>query len=41
MKDAKIAERAEPIMHIIAFGWAFFTALYSVATGLIYNANLW
>lgn len=39
--DKKIAERAEPLMHLVAFGWASFTALYSASTGLINNANLW
>lgn len=31
----------EPSMHITAGVWAFGTAIYSVATGLINNANLW
>ena len=41
ISDQKIAERAEPMMHLIAFGWAFFTALYSAVKGLLNNANLW
>jgi hypothetical protein len=32
---------AEPIMHIVAFLWAFGTALYSALAGLLNNANLW
>ena len=41
ISDQKIAERAEPAMHLVAFGWAFYTAFYSAITGLLNNANLW
>lgn len=39
--DQKIAKCAEPAMHLVAFGWAFFTAMYSLVAGLLNNANLW
>ena len=41
LKDQKIAEFAEPCMHLVAAGWAVFTALYSLIAGLFNNANLW
>eukprot|EP00980_Cylindrotheca_fusiformis_P013177 scaffold3348_cov74-Cylindrotheca_fusiformis.AAC.3 len=36
-----LRKRVEPIMHLIAFVWAFGTGLYSAFADLFNNANLW
>lgn len=41
MTDTTLKRRVEPGMHLIAFMWAFGTALTSAVMGLINNANLW
>lgn len=41
MKDEKLKQFVEPVMHGVAFFWTFGTALTSAWMGLINNANLW
>lgn len=39
--DRRLRSFVEPAMHTFCFLWAFVTAVYSVAAGLINNADLW
>eukprot|EP00980_Cylindrotheca_fusiformis_P013174 scaffold3347_cov49-Cylindrotheca_fusiformis.AAC.1 len=39
--DKRLRNFVEPIMHTVAFVWAFGTALYSALAGLLNFANLW
>jgi hypothetical protein len=39
--NSQLRQRVEPIMHGIAFFWAFGTGLYSALAGLFNDANLW
>lgn len=41
MTDTMLKRRVEPMMHLVAFIWAFGTALTSAFMGLLNNANLW
>ena len=41
VRDHVLKKWVEPSMHLVAMLWAFGTAIYSAASGLINNANLW